>query len=122
MTRDLIHAKAMAIGESGQQWGEIASYRTMALLAAADENVNWRHVETHLQKSVAISTRIGAATETLQSLIRFSELLRRKGDNAVARTYSAKATEMAKSIGFRIRTDKQRANHRLWPARVDLAV
>lgn len=93
--------KAIALGQSGQIWGEIASCRTMAILAAAGSNPDWRQVKVHMHQSIEISTRTGAVTELSASLYRFAELMHRKGDQERARVYYHQWRDLTDKMGCR---------------------
>jgi class 3 adenylate cyclase/tetratricopeptide (TPR) repeat protein len=94
-----INKKAMALGRSGQKWGEIASYRTMGIIAAAERHPDWHHVATCMQKSIELATAAEAIPERVVSLFRFSDLLHRKGDMVSANACLRQATHLADRIG-----------------------
>ena len=96
-----INRKAMAVGQSGQQWGEIASYRTMAILAAAGSHPDWRQVSANMKKSIEISINTGAVTEQVVSLYRFADLMYKKGDKDSAQAYFSRGRDQAIKIGCR---------------------
>lgn len=92
----------MALSQTGQQWGEIAKYRTMALLDAAGENPDWDSAAKHMHKSIEISETTGAVAERVVSLYRFADLMHKKGDVDSARRYYNRGKALADSIGCRI--------------------
>ena len=98
-TAESINIKAMALGRSGQKWGDIASYRTMGIIAAAEGHPDWQHVSTCMQKSIELATSAEAIPELVVSLSRFSDLLHRKGDMDSANAYHRQAKQMADKIG-----------------------
>lgn len=91
--------KAMALGQSGQKWGEISSYRTMGIMAAAGRHPDWHRVVTNLKKSIEISTRVGAMTELLKSLRLFADLMQKKGDIDSAKSYFRQGRDLAIKMG-----------------------
>lgn len=97
-----MNKKAMEIGQSGQQWGEISSYRAMAILATAGRYPDWNKVEMNMNKSIEISTSLGAITELLQSLYRFSDLMRKKGDIDREQFYYNQGMDLAEKIGCNV--------------------
>ncbi|BBO68959.1 hypothetical protein DSCA_28890 [Desulfosarcina alkanivorans] len=96
---ETINKKAMALGQSGQRWGDIASCRAMAILAAAQSRPDWHQVAGHMQKSIDLSPRAEAIPELVVSLSRFSDLMLKKGDLDSAHAYHRQAKKMAAAIG-----------------------
>jgi hypothetical protein len=82
---ELNNRKAMALGQSGQRWGEIAGCRTQAILAAASDDPDWSRVEALMRESIEMAEKSGAATELALSIHRNADLMRSKGDEAIAR-------------------------------------
>ena len=72
--------KTASLGESVQNWGEIISYRTMGLLAAAKKDQDWLQADVHLNRTISLSVKTGAATELLICYSRFARLMHKKGD------------------------------------------
>jgi hypothetical protein len=98
-TAETINKKAMALSRSGQKWGDIASYRTMAILAAAEKHPDWHQVTDHMQKSIELSTNAEAIPELVVSLYCYSDLMQKKGDMDSANAYHRQAKKMADKIG-----------------------
>ncbi|MFO7716870.1 AAA family ATPase [Desulfosarcina sp.] len=94
--------KAAALNQSGQKWGEIAGCRTMGILAAAGRNPDWLQVETHMKKSIEISTRAGAMTELSLSLYRFANLMHQKGDVQRAQRYYRQWYNLTDKMGCKV--------------------
>jgi len=97
-----INEKAMALSQSGQQWGEITNYRTMAILAAADKSPDWDSVANHMNKSLEIAIKTGAVTERVLILYRFAGLMHKKGDVVSAKAYHDQGKALAGRIGCHI--------------------
>jgi class 3 adenylate cyclase/tetratricopeptide (TPR) repeat protein len=93
--------KAMALSQSGQKWGEIINYRTMGLLSATERDPDWHQVVTHMKKSIALSTRMGAVTELVAGLYRFADIMKMKGDTDRAKAYYLQGRNLADKIGYR---------------------
>jgi class 3 adenylate cyclase/tetratricopeptide (TPR) repeat protein len=95
--------KAMALAQSGQAWGEISSYRTMGMLAAAARPPDWHQVAADMKNSLDISTAVGAMTERVKGLFLFADLMQKKGDKDRARSYYRQATDLAVHMGRHVR-------------------
>jgi tetratricopeptide (TPR) repeat protein len=94
--------KAQALNQSGQKWGEIISYRTMALLAAAETHPNWNQVESFMGRSIKLAKEREAHPELVVSLFRYADLLVQKGDKDRAESFRNQARDLAKQIGRKI--------------------
>ena len=94
--------KAQALNQSGQKWGEIASYRTLALLAAAESHPNWNQVESYMRRSIQLAKEKETHPELVVSLFRYADLLVQKGDKDGAESHWNQAIDFAKKIGRKI--------------------
>ena len=74
----------------------------MGVLAAAGRSPDWNNVDANMKKSLEISARLGAQVERLQSLYRFSDLMRKKGDIDGAGVYYGQAMDLADKIGCHV--------------------
>ena len=90
--------KAMSLSESGQKWGEIISYRTMGLLAAAKTKPDWHQTDTYLNKAISLSMRTGATAELVTCYHRFAHLKRNHGDTEGEQFYSRQARDLSVRI------------------------
>jgi class 3 adenylate cyclase/tetratricopeptide (TPR) repeat protein len=97
-----INQRAIALSDCGQKWGEVAIYRTTAILAAAEKQPDWHRVIGQMEKSIEISTRSGAITEQVTSLFCFSDLLNKKGDTDQASACYHQGKMIAEKIGRRV--------------------
>ena len=94
--------KALALSQSGQEWGKIGNYRTMGILAASEGDPDWYQVDRHMKKSIDLATRMGAMTELVQSLSCFARLLKKRGNKTDTQTYYNKAKNLAEKIGCQV--------------------
>jgi class 3 adenylate cyclase/tetratricopeptide (TPR) repeat protein len=94
--------KAQALNQSGQKWGEIVSYRALALLAAAESHPNWNQVESYMERSIQLARDREAYPELVVSLFRYADLFVQKGDKDRAELYWNQARDLAKQIGRKI--------------------
>ena len=99
---ELMNQKALAFDQFGQKWGEIISYRTMALLSAAESHPNWTLIDSHMKESIRLAEEKEALPELVVSFNRYSELLGRKGDKERSESYRNKSQVLAKQIGCKI--------------------
>ena len=97
-----VNQKAQALSQTGQKWGEIISFRTMALLAAAESSPDWTHIERYMERSIQLAKDKKALPELAVSLFRYSDLLEKKGDEDLAESYWNQARDLAKQIGHQI--------------------
>ena len=104
---ETVNEKAMALGKFGQRWGEIANYRTMALLAAADFHPDLTLMNRYVEKSIQLAKEKGALCELVISYYRFSDMLDRIGDRERSKSYRHQGQMLAKKIGFQSQTGFQ---------------
>jgi len=96
-----VNQKALALKKSGQIWGEIISYRTLGIMAAAASTPDWSKVAINIEKSIELAKELEALPELVVSLCRYADLLDRKGDHERAHLYRREGRNRAKKIGCR---------------------
>jgi len=97
-----VNQKAQTFKKTGQKWGEIISCRTMAILAAAESRRDWQQVDIHMGRSIKLAKEKNALPELAVSLLRYADLLEKKGDKDRAESYWNQARDLAKQIGCQI--------------------
>jgi len=102
--------KAQALNQSGQNWGEIISCRTLALLATNDSRPDWNKVDKYMKRSIQLAKEKKALPELVVSLSRFADILEKKGDKDRAESYFKNASDLAKQIGCR-KSNRQDSNN-----------
>lgn len=98
----IINAEAMSLSQSGQIWGEIINHRIKGFIEANRKDPDWTKVAMNMEKSIDMAERVGAATDLVDSCIRYASILETKGDTFEAKYYSHKAKTLGLEIGCRV--------------------
>ena len=74
----------------------------LAILAAAESRRDWQQVDIHMGRSIKLAKEKNALPELAVSLLRYADLLEKKGDKDRAESYWNQARDLAKQIGCQI--------------------
>jgi len=102
---ELVNQKAQALDHSGQKWGEIISFRTLALLSAAESQPDWGQIDSYMGQSIRLAKEKEALPELVVSFFRYADLLEQSGDAGRAESFRNQAQALAKQIGRRMLAD-----------------
>jgi predicted ATPase len=97
-----VNQMAQNLNQTGQRWGEIINFRTLALLAAAESSPDWNHIDGYMERSIQLAKDKKALPELAVSLFRYANLLEQKGDKNLAESHWDQARALAKQINHQI--------------------
>jgi tetratricopeptide (TPR) repeat protein len=86
--------KAISIGKTGDNFGEIMAYRILAMAAAQESPPNWNKAEENILKSIHLAQERGARPDQAIGHFRFAEILHDKGQYEQARGQLDQATAL----------------------------